>query len=343
MISLNFFLSIRRKSASVIYWQDKEGRTDEIAHCICCLYCFESLLTVRYVRCFVNLKAGREAVFHEEPVKDGNGRKVAVVGGGVAGMKASAVLGQRGFDVTLYEKDEKLGGEVNLACATAPYKDKVGWLVTTLCKEMENAGVHIKLGTEATHEMVKADGPEAVFLATGGKPIVPNLPGIDGADAVGAYDVIRGKVTPSGKIVVAGGCLTGLETAEKLFRENADLDITVVDMLPKIGMTMYPTIFDDVMKQMEGRNLTLKAGCMLKEVTAEGIRVTKTDDQSEECIPADCVILAMGTRADKACIKAFEDTFDHVIPIGQTAENPGRIATSVFDGYTAARGFEPNV
>lgn len=92
VISLNFFLSIRRKSASVKYWQDKEGRTDEIAHCIGCLYCFESLLTVGYVRCFVNPKAGREAVFHEEPVKDGNGRKVVVVGGGVAGMKAAAVL-----------------------------------------------------------------------------------------------------------------------------------------------------------------------------------------------------------------------------------------------------------
>ena len=79
----------------------------------------------------MNPKAGREAVFHEEMKKDGNGRKVSVVGGGVAGMKASAVLGERGFDVTLYEKEDKLGGEVNPASATAPYKDKVGWIVTT--------------------------------------------------------------------------------------------------------------------------------------------------------------------------------------------------------------------
>ena len=121
------------------------------------------------------------------------------------------------------------------------------------------------------------------------------------------------------------------------------MDITVVDMLPKIGMTMYPAIYDDVMKQMDGKKLTLKPGSMLKEVTAEGIKVTKTEDQSEECIPADCVILAMGTSADKAFITAFEETFDRVIPIGQTAKNPGRIATSIFEGYTAARGFEPAV
>lgn len=121
------------------------------------------------------------------------------------------------------------------------------------------------------------------------------------------------------------------------------MDITVVDMLPKIGMTMYPAIYDDVMKQMDGKKLTLKPGSMLKEVTAEGIKVTKTEDQSEERIPADCVILAMGTRADKQAISAFEEAFGRVIPIGQTAKNPGRIATSISEGYMAARGFDPAV
>lgn len=240
-------------------------------------------------------------------------------------------------------KDIFLGGEVNLASATAPYKDKVGWIVTTLSKEMENAVVKVQKGVEATPELVKAEAPEAVFLASGGKPIVLPLPGIDGANVVSAYDVIKDKVTPSGKVVVVGGGLTGLETAEKLFRDHPEMDITVVDMLPKIGMTMYPAIYDDVMKQMDGMNLTLKSGCMLKEVTAEGIKVTKTEDQSEEVILADCVILAMGTRQDKAVIDALEKTFDRVIPIGQTAKNPGRIATSIFDGYTAARGFDPEV
>lgn len=127
------FVGVGRQHIADPEWirKTKEARTEEIAHCIGCLYCFESLLTVGYVRCSVNPKAGREAVFHEEMKKDGNGRKVSVVGGGVAGMKASAVLGERGFDVTLYEKEDKFGGEVNPASATAPYKDKVGWIVTT--------------------------------------------------------------------------------------------------------------------------------------------------------------------------------------------------------------------
>ncbi len=337
------FVGIGRQHIADPAWIRKAaaGKNEEISHCIGCLYCFESLMTVGYMRCSVNPKVGREGVFHEEPVKNGGGRKVAVVGGGVAGMEAAAVLGQRGFDVTLYEKDSRLGGEINLATATAPYKDKVGWLITTLCSQMKNAGVKVKLSTEATPETIKADDPEAVFLATGGKPIVPPIPGLENGKVSLAADVITGRKTITGKTVIVGGGLTGLETAEMLFRADPDMEITVVDMLPKIGMTMYPAIFDDVMKQMDGKALTLRPGCMLKDITDTGITVLKTDDQSEEAIDADQIILAMGTTADKDMIKAFEDAFRRVIPIGQTANNPGRIATSMFDGYIAARGFDP--
>ncbi|MBR4444870.1 MAG: FAD-dependent oxidoreductase [Solobacterium sp.] len=337
------FVGVGRQHIADPEWIKKTaaGRTDDIAHCIGCLYCFESLMTVGYVRCSVNPKAGREGIFHEPPAKDGNGRKVAVVGGGVAGMEAAAVLGQRGFDVTLYEKDSKLGGEVNLACATAPYKDKVGWLVTTLANAMEKGNVKVCLNTEATPDLVKENAPEAVFLAVGGKPIIPPLPGTE--KAVLAADVIRGTKKITGKTVIIGGGLTGLETAEVLFRNDPSMDITVVDMLPKIGMTMYPAIYDDVMKQMDGKALTLCPGHMLKAITDTGVTVTNTTDGTDAFIPADNVILAMGTRANKDAISAFEAAFDRVVLIGQTAKNPGRIATSMFDGYVTARGYEPGI
>ncbi len=337
------FVGIGRQSIADPEWVKKTaaGRNDEIAHCLGCLYCFESLMTVGYVRCSVNPRAGREAVFHEEPEKNGNGRKVAVVGGGVAGMQAAAVLGTRGFDVTLYEKADRLGGEVNLAAATAPHKDKVGWLTTTLARAMENAGVKVVLNAEATPESVKKDGNEAVLLATGGKPVIPELPGIDSGKVVLAADVIEGKKAVKGRTVIVGGGLTGLETAEKLFRDDPDMTITVVDMLPKIGMTMYPAIYDDVVKQMDGKALTLRPGCLLAGVAEEGVRIIRTEDNTEEVIPADCVILAMGTRSDTALVKAFEAEFARVVPVGQTVHNPGRIATSLFDGYVAARGFDP--
>ncbi len=339
------FVGIGRGSIADPEWGRKaaRGRNDLIHHCIGCLYCFESLMAVGYVRCSVNPLAGREAAFSRRMRKNKTGDKVTVVGGGVAGMEAAATLAKRGFTVTLFEKEDELGGELNLAGATAPYKNKVSWLRTTLEEEMKLAGVNVLTGCEADVETVKKLEPKAVFLATGGKPIVPDLPGISGKNVVSAYDVIRGNVRPSGKVVIVGAGLTGLETAELLFRNGEAECVTVVDMLEKIGANMYPSIFIDVTHQMEGKPLTLRAGLKLKEVTETGIICDDLANGKEETIEADCVVLAMGIRSDSELIKKFEEAFDRVIPLGQTHKNPGRIATSMADGYIAARAFDPKV
>lgn len=320
-----------------------EGCNDSIHHCIGCLYCFESLLSAGYVRCSVNPRAGREAALAKAPENNGNGTRIAVVGGGVAGMEAAAVLGGRGFDVTLFEKDEKLGGELKLASATAPYKDKIAWLITTLEGELKDAGVKVKTGVCADPSMIREMDPAAVFLCAGGRPIIPNLPGIDSDKVVLASDVISDKKQVSGKIVIVGAGLTGLETAEKLFREKAASDITVIDMVPQIGASMYPAIFVDVTHQMEGEPLTLLPSRKLKEITAAGVIAENTAENKEEAIQADYVILAMGTRVDSEMIKSYEDAFDRVVCLGQTHKNPGRIATSMTEAYIAARGFDPVV
>lgn len=339
------FVGVGRAHIADPEWCRKAAmdRNDKIHHCIGCLYCFESLMTVGYVRCSVNPKAGREAALHAEPARDGMGRKIAVVGGGAAGMQAAAELGRRGFDVTLYEKAKTLGGELNLAAATAPYKEKVGWLTTTLQAEMEEAGVCVKTGTAATPELIAELAPEAVFLASGGKPIIPPLPGIDRENVVLAADVIADRKSVSGNVLIVGAGLTGLETAEKLFRTGSADQVTVIDMLPKIGANMYPSIFIDVTHQMEGKPLTLLAGRKLKEITGAGATVLNIEEQKEETLAADYIILAMGTKADTETIAAYEKAFGRVITLGQTHKNPGRIATSLAEAYIAARGFDPLV
>lgn len=235
------FVGVGRAHIADPAWCRKAAmdRNDLIHHCIGCLYCFESLMSVGYVRCSVNPKAGRDAVFHSEPEKNGNGKKVA----------------------------------------------------------------------EAA--------PAAVFLASGGKPIVPELPGIRSDKVVLAADVIADRKKVCGNVLIAGAGLTGLETAEKLFRTDSADKITVIDMLPQIGANMYPSIFIDVTHQMEGKPLTLLAGRKLKEVTASGIIAENIADQTSEEIAADYVILAMGTRADSETIAAYESAFDRVITPGQ--------------------------
>lgn len=321
----------------------KEGRSCDIRKCIGCLYCFESLLGTGSVHCSVNPRVGYESCFPEKPAKTGNGRKVAVVGGGPAGMQAAAVLGQRGFDVTLFEKTGELGGAMNLADKTAPYKNKITWLRDTMAGEVEKAGVKVLLNTEATVETVKALEPEAVFLAGGANPICPPIPGVEKAKVVQAYDVITGKAQVSGKVTIIGAGLTGLETAEMLIaKKNADT-IHIVDMLPQIGMGMYPSIYKDVVKHYAGFPVTMLPGHMLKEVTDTGLELLKTDTQEVVSIDADYVILAMGIKPDAAVRQAYEDAFDRVVVLGENLKSPGRIAASISDGYIAAFGFDPEV
>ena len=320
----------------------KAGRTDEIRKCIGCLYCFECLTGgTGSVRCTVNPRMGREVCYSETPVQNGAGRKVAVIGGGPAGMQAAIVLAQRGFAVTLFEKSGELGGAMNLADKTAPYKVKITWLRDTLAREMELAGVTVRLNTEATVEAIKELDPVGVFLAGGADPFYPDLPGMDSAKVVQANDVVSGKVAPTGRVAVIGGGLTGLETVELLSHSGKVDSIAVADMLPAIGATVYPVVLMDVLMQIGAFPVEQLPGHQLKAVTEAGVTLTKLEDGSDVDIAADYVVLAMGLKPNAAVTKQFEDAFDRVIVLGENKKAPGRIATSLADAYTAAYGFDP--
>ena len=320
----------------------KTGRSKEIHKCIGCLYCFESLTGCGYVRCSVNPRAGREACFAEAPEKNGGGRPVVVVGGGPAGMQAATVLAQRGFAVTLFEKESELGGALNLADKTAPYKNKITWLRDALAIEMEKAGVRVMLNTPATVEAIAALQPVGVFVAGGAKQVQSPLPGIDKANVAQAYDVITGKVQPTGKVAIIGGGLTGLETAELLIRSGKVESISIVDMLPQIGMGMYPVIFIDVVRQYGTFPVELLSGHALAAVTDSGVALTCVADGAAVEKQADWVVLAMGLKPDMELRGKLEAAFDNVIPLGENETAPGRIASSLSSGYIAAFGFDPD-
>lgn len=337
------FIGLGRGSIADPEWTRKAqtGRSDEIYKCIGCIYCFESIMNVGYIRCSVNPRAGKEAVFHESLEKNGNHRKVAVVGGGPAGMMAANILAQREFDVTLFEKGGELGGDLLLAGATAPYKEKLVWIRDTLKAHLDKYGVNVVLNCEATPEIVKQYEPEAVFVAAGGSPVIPKMDGVDQANVCTAEEVIRGEKKVCGNTVIIGAGLTGLETAEMLFRQGCVEKITIADMVPQIGLGMYPSVFVDVMKEMAGQPLELLPGHMLKGIKPEGVTFTKLEDQSEVCLKADSVILSLGLKPRRETVSAFEKEFGRVIPLGEARRTPGRVATSMEDGYIMARGFDP--
>lgn len=335
------FVAVGRAQIADPEWclKAREGRSYEIRRCLSCCYCLESEGIVAHARCSVNPRMGKSVAFSEPPRKNGNGRRVAVVGGGPAGIEASIILGQRGFDVTLFDKGSQLGGSMNLADKTMPYKDKLTKLTRVLIGEVERAGVHVRLNTEATPELVKELEPEAVFLAGGAEPFIPQIPGIDRENVVLANDYITGKREVSGRVVLVGGGLTGLETAEMLTHSGKVTELTIADMLPEIGMGVFNVMMRDIEHHLDSP--TKLPGHMLSAVTERGAVFTKTSDQSSVEVEADYVVLALGLKKRDDVLRAFDACFNNVITLGENRRAPGRIAEAISDGFEAAYCFEP--
>lgn len=313
----------------------REGRSDEIRKCIGCLYCRERVLGNGLpIRCAVNARTAREIEF-ENPRKDGEGRTVAVVGGGPAGMEAARVLAERKFKVVLFEKAEKLGGTLNVADKPA-FKDKLTRLAETMTIQLEKLGVEVRLGAEATPEMVNALNPVGVIVACGARPVVPPLPGVEGKQVFLAEDVLLGKAAPTGKVAVIGSGLTGLETAEMLLSRG--LEVSIVEMATQIGPGIFGAILNDELSRITPHNPGLYPGHKLLSIGEGCVKLEKADGGQVE-LAADSVVLALGVRPRVDVVKAFERGCRNVRAAGD-ARQGGRIATAVREGYEAAYTFE---
>ena len=313
----------------------KEGRADEIRKCIGCLYCRERVLGNGLpIRCAVNARTAREDVF-EDLRKDGEGKTVAVVGGGPAGMEAARVLAERKFKVVLFEKSEKLGGTLNIADKPA-FKDKLTRLAETMTIQLEKLGVEVRLGAAATPEMVAAIDPAGVIVACGARPVVPPLPGTDGPQVYLAEDVILGKVQPQGEVAVIGSGLTGLETSEMLLSRGSK--VSIVEMAPQIGPGIFGAILNDELSRIEPHNPGMYPGHKLLSIETGSVKLEKADGEQVE-LKADSVVLALGVRPNAGTVKEFKDAFANVMVVGD-ARQGGRIATAIREGYEAAYTFE---
>ena len=328
------FVGIARGFLADADWglKAKCGNEKVLRKCLGCMECFRILNDGLPLGCTVNPVLGREFEYGDEKlVKNGEGRAVAVVGGGPAGMEAAWTLAKRNFKVVLFEKSDKLGGTVNLA-AIPPNKKLLSELVDTMAAQIEEAGVEVHLNTPGTLEVIRASGAEAVFMATGGKPVRPNLPGIE--KAVTAEDVLAGRAEVKGEnVVVVGGGVTGLETAETL---AADHKVTVVEMLDKVGGNLYPSIVLHLAQEIMKAGGAIAKGKALVEV-GDGkvvVKDTKTEEVSE--IPADTVVLAMGVRADRPEFDELSKAFgDNLILVGD-ADKTGQIYDALHAAHDRA-------
>ena len=220
------FVSIGRGliTDSHIVKKIEAGQFENIRKCIQCNQkCIDPLQAYQLpVSCIYNVRVGREYEFPFEKAR--RAKKVVVVGAGPAGLEAARVARERGHRVVLFERSGELGGQAILA-KVPPKKDRFGEILRYLIHRVEALGVDVRKNTEATTAAILEEKPDAVILATGARPLIPKLPGLEAAKAVTAWDVLEGIVKPGRRVAIIGGGVVGCETAEFLAEKGHQVTI----------------------------------------------------------------------------------------------------------------------
>lgn len=330
------FVSLGRPQIADPHWANKAlSGLGTIKRCICCLNCIESMQNNAYVgshgECSVNPFVGHEG---EELVRDGDGRKIIVIGAGPAGLVASEILAKRGFDVTLIEKNEVAGGQIRLASAP-PQKGKTAWFIEDAVNACEESGVAILLNTIATPALIKELNPYRVIVATGSTPIKPKFDGDCDSENVYTFaDVLSEKVVFENKCVaVVGSGMTGLETAHYLAEQgNA---VTVIEMANEIAPGTWMQHKDDILPKLKKANTTFMTGKKLIAINRDGIVLEDTKTKEKTAVSVDAVVLSLGSRPNAEIVGMLQEQGIEPIVIGDS-QNVGRIADATKAAYRAA-------
>jgi 2,4-dienoyl-CoA reductase-like NADH-dependent reductase (Old Yellow Enzyme family)/thioredoxin reductase len=312
----------------------KEGRLDEIRTCIACCTCIDMLWDdwMREWRCAINPETMRETMLPMVPTV--NPKKVLVIGGGPAGCEAGCVAAEGGHRVTLWEKEARLGGQVNLTTAIAS-KYEYRNIPRYYHARLKALGVSVEMNREATVERVKEFNPDVVILATGSLMERPSLPGVNGSGVVFATDVIEGKVKAGGRVVVIGGGVVGMETAELLSEQGKRV---VMVVRSKLGRGMVRMIYHILRGKLEKAGVEILTKTRTLGMDASGVRVMLPGGE-ERRIEADTVVLATGSRGNRSLLDGLEGVVTEIHVIGD-ALKPRNIMTAIYQGAMVGRALD---
>jgi 2-enoate reductase len=268
---------------------------------------------------------------YQLPEKSDVKKSVLVIGGGPGGMSAAITAAKRGFDVELWERSSRLGG--NLWAAGLPtFKHDVLRLIAYMERQVSKLGVKVVLNKEATEEAVLAGKYDKVVLAAGSSPVMPPIEGIETAAPSNEY--LLGLKKPGKKVVVIGGGLVGCETAAYM-KETAE-EVTIVEILGDIlAISDHCLNNDQALRTMiKERNIGVVGDAKVTKITPNSITYTK--DGQEHMLECDTVIIAAGYRSNDALECALENKVEDLTVIGD-AEAPRKILTAVHEGYHTIR------
>ena len=307
------------------------GKACDIRRCISCNKgCTDAIQNRQFLSCVLNAENGYENTRSIQPAAQK--KKIAVLGGGPAGLEAARVAALRGHDVTLFEKTTTLGGRLNIACVP-PRKEEMRRAAQDLIHAVCNAGVHLCMGQTRTAEQLKDAGFEAVINAVGAHSAAPRIPGIDSVNVADAWKVLAGEQQVYGTVAVIGGGMVGCETAEYLAARGCK--VSVIEMMDKIAAGESTTILPTLLENYKTYGVEQYPSHKVKEFRMDAV-VCENKDGAEVTIPCDYIVLAMGARSNEFDAAALEAASIPVYSIGDAAGKAADISNAIRTGYDTA-------
>lgn len=307
------------------------GKACDIRRCISCNKgCTDAIQNRQFLSCVLNAENGYENTRSIQPAAQK--KKIAVLGGGPAGLEAARVAALRGHDVTLFEKTTTLGGQLNIACVP-PRKEEMRRAAQDLIHAVCNAGVHLCMGQTRTAEQLKDAGFEAIINAVGAHSAAPRIPGIDSVNVADAWKVLAGEQQVYGTVAVIGGGMVGCETAEYLAARGCK--VSVIEMMDKIAAGESSTILPTLLENYKTYGVEQYPSHKVKEFRMDAV-VCENKDGAEVTIPCDYIVLAMGARSNEFDAAALEAASIPVYSIGDAAGKAADISNAIRTGYDTA-------
>lgn len=294
----------------------KEGRFDEIRRCIYCNNCLNfdaapQSVRARGLSCTVNPAVLREREFTIKPTP--SPKRVMIIGGGLSGMEAARVLAERGHQVSLYERSDKLGGQWNIASAL-PLKEGYQSLTQYLIRGLQQSGARVILNTKVTQELVEKERPDIVIVATGASPKTLDVPGAEGRNVVQANDVILGNVPVGEGVVVIGGRLVGMEVADFLAERGKKVYLVTKNKLGEDGIPLERNIYRALRDRLIEHGVHLFPDSPVHEIRENGVHI----EYNRELVflKADTVVLAVGAKSENKLAEELKSTDFKIYMIG---------------------------
>lgn len=341
------------------YWPAKvrAGNPEQIVPCVGCLQgCMDELMSARPVKCMVNARAGYEG--ERMIVRTSQPQKIMIVGAGPGGLEAAVRASEGGHQVELYEKSDRMGGQLWLA-GTPPDKQELWELIKYYQQMIRMQGISVIFNTEVDMELINNKKPDYVIAAEGAETEIPPIEGFDDPRVVSAWDVLEKDLTLGERIAVIGGGAVGLETAHFmarkgtinpetlyfLFKNEAESpdrlhelvlkgnkDITVFELLPYIGSGVGKSSKWGLINNLKKHGVKIVTGARILSYT-NGILAFEKDGEKQS-LPFDNVVTATGSKPVRKLAVLLENSGIPFSIIGDST-SPGQITDAIHSAFLA--------